>query len=485
MLLVPRIGAAPARRFVPVAIVLVVTTMSAADAWSQQMIPRGTVCCPPTVQCPPSSIPSATPPSPGQSTGQQPMDGSAQQPDSQAQQPQNDLANQMMTPDQAFSAAGGTSSSVAQAPGTIGDFFGTFAVPTQYTNGAFTLGPGVGVGNENTKLIGPYSAVAGRQKLVEHDNPIPRDRAFINYSYFGDVPLTQNPINVNRITFGVEKTFFDGVASIEVRLPTASTLDSDLLATPVNQLSHDTNYELGNVNLAGKVLLVQTENTALSVGSAVTLPTADDVRIFGANGVGTYATPQEILRYENEAIHVLPFVGLTLIPTDRTFFQFLGQLDFDTNGNSVYAQSGVNGPLVQIGRANDANFAYASATLGYWLTREMNSRGVQAGIAPLVELHYNKSIRDFDTLTFNNGAGTTVGIGTRRPGIGANGVDEVTSFEALNVTLGVYAQCSPNCSITAGYCSPLAGPNAKDQFNGEARVMLNYFFGNRTGYFSR
>ncbi len=62
-------------------------------------------------------------------------------------------------------------------------------------------------------------------KLSENTSPIPRDRVFVNYSYFDNVPLQQGGVDVNRFVPGFEKTFFNGITSVEVRAPMASTLD--------------------------------------------------------------------------------------------------------------------------------------------------------------------------------------------------------------------------------------------------------------------
>lgn len=385
--------------------------------------------------------------------------------DPNAQQNTNDLLN----PNQVFNNSPSAPTTLASNsnPGSIGDFFGSVDVPTRLVGSA---AGNIGSTSGAAKAPGPYSPLGGRQKLVEHDNPLPRDRFFINYSYFKDVPLVNDGVHVNRTTFGLEKTFLDGMASIQVRVPTLSTLDSDVknLGGTENQFSNDTDYQLGNVNLMAKLLLHQTNECALSVGTGLTLPTADDINLYGSAGtVG--------LSYKNEAIHVLPFVGFVMTPTDRCFSQVLVQADFDTNGNTVYV-TGNSGDAFDVGKFRDGTFLYASWTTGYWLIKETFRGQIDHGIAPMFELHYNRSISRPDTAS-DTVDGATYGIGEPVPG--DTNPQSLGSFEALNATFGIHAQCSTNCTLTVGYCVPVGGLSREDQFNGEARVLFNYFFGRR------
>ncbi|MCC7420925.1 MAG: transporter [Planctomycetaceae bacterium] len=423
--------------------------------------------------CPPGTSPSGSSMSPNGSTA---PDGSTS-PDgtngSQSTDPNaaNDPNNRMLNPNDVFNdpsatdAQAGGATRIAANPGSIGDFFGSVAVPTRYIGGAGVIGT---VGRGAT-APGPYSPLGGRQKLVEHDNPLPRDRAFINYSYFKDVPLTDDGVHVNRTTFGVEKTFLDGMMSFQVRVPTVSTLNSDVQnnGPPDNRMSSDTDYQLGNVNLAAKLLVYQTDGFAMSVGTGVTLPTADDINLYG--NLGSVA-----LRYENQSVHVLPFIGFVMTPTDRCFSQLLVQADFDTNGNSAYATNAI-GTMENIGRFQDATFLYASWTTGYWLIKEMCCGQIQHGLAPMFEVHYNRSLRQADTASGILAGGGEFGIGEPNPGDVGGSV--LGDFEAVNLTFGMHAQCSANCSLTFGYCVPAGGLSREDQFNGEARVLFNYFFG--------
>ena len=95
--------------------------------------------------------------------------------------------------------------------------------------------------------------VVGKTKLADDNSPIPRDRVVFSYDQFNSVPLTPNGFDVHRYAPGIEKTFLDGCASVELRLPFASTLSS--VGTLDGSTPRDT--EFGNVNLTFKGLLLR------------------------------------------------------------------------------------------------------------------------------------------------------------------------------------------------------------------------------------
>ena len=138
--------------------------------------------------------------------------------------------------------------------------------------------------------------------------------------------------------------------------------------------------------------------------------------------------------------------------------QFL-QFDFDTNGDPVDV-AGTNGTMTSAGRANDVTFLYYSLSAGYWLYNNPDSDRLFNRIAPIAELHYNRSLQKTDVVSAN---GYQIG----------NFSD---SIELLNATVGMTALMGQNKTLTAGYVTPLGGGSDK-QFNGEFRLIFNWFFG--------
>ncbi len=312
------------------------------------------------------------------------------------------------------------------------------------------------LGNDGKPLIviptaNPSSGgvVVGRQKTAENTSPIPRDRVFMNYSYFQNTSLAPGGLNINRFSPGFEKTFLGGNGSVEVRVPFATTLNSSIVANGFTDTSH---VELGNIYGALKGLLYQNQTSALSAGLAMTLPTGDDTKVSMANGT-------QLVRVRNQSVHLMPFVGGLITPTNRVFAQGFLQFDFDANGNQVDLNLYGN-RLTKAGVANDATYFYGDVGIGYWLYRNQTRSSWLTGLAPTVELHYNRSLQGSDVIQ--------------------QGFYQVGSFQNqvqnLNALVGGTAILGRSTTITAAYVTPIG--NGSDQlFDGEARVSLNWFFG--------
>ncbi len=307
----------------------------------------------------------------------------------------------------------------------------------------------------------------GRQKIAENASPLPRDRVYVNYSYFNNTPLTNAGVDVNRVTPGFEKTFFGGDMSIEVRAPFATTLDSDLLS---GGLGDSNSTEFGNLTVYMKALLWDAGFEAISAGVGVTLPTADDFT-FG-----------NVFAVENESVHILPFIGALFLPTERLFIQGFLQADIDPNGNpfrfSDFNAGVPDGNLRTVGRPNDADLVFFDVGIGYWIYQAPlyatggcgsggcgNRPGWIRGVAPTLELHYNGTINEADTVLVQQGpTAFTVGNG------------EQSNIDLWNLVLGVNLDLSHNATLTLAYATPIRG-EGEEQFDTEFRVMFNWFFG--------
>jgi hypothetical protein len=288
----------------------------------------------------------------------------------------------------------------------------------------------------------------GRLKIAENNSPMPRDRVFVNYSYFSNTPLFPGGVNVNRVTPGFERTFHNGQMSLEFRFPFGTTLDNDIIADGVTSTDK---LLFGNAMVVYKTLLLTGENWALSGGMAVTLPTARDIRVGLADG-------STLLQIRNQSVHLSPYVAYLGAPTERFFFQAFLQAEFDTHGNPVDAQ-GTGGTLRNMGRVNDTNYLYFDIGAGYYVYRNRFDRLITS-LSPVAELHWNKTLQPTDTI--------------RRGGVQignfAQNVDVLNGVLGLNMTVG------QNTIVTAGYAAPIAAGDNK-QFDGEARLLVNHLFG--------
>ncbi|MFO0851359.1 MAG: hypothetical protein U0871_22800 [Gemmataceae bacterium] len=294
------------------------------------------------------------------------------------------------------------------------------------------------------------SSVVGRVKLSEDNNPIPLDRFIFNYDYFNNVPFTDNGIGVNRFQFGIEKTFLDGRASVEFRLPFAGTLNST-----TTQSLETTNTELGNVRFAFKYLWARGQYAALSSGLGVTLPTANDTTVNSVDGSLLY-------HLKNESVQLEPFVALLLTPNDRLFGQSWASVNFDAGGGQLTWNQQVFGGSGSA-RIWDVPVLALDNQIGYWVVKR--DFGTVRGLAPFLELHWNYAIaQDQINRELNDSLGNQ---GLRVQTIGNS---------ELNLTAGVTTQIGNNLRITLGGTAPMfQQPNRT--FDGQFGLRVNYFFG--------
>lgn len=373
------------------------------------------------------------------------------------------------------SAAQGPLLAQSRVPAMIGDFFGavvgtsTAAAEDEFGNLAFISTSGVA------------GFQTGRQKIVENTSPMPQDRAYFNYSFYDNVGLVPGGMPINRFTPGFEKTFADGNMSFEVRFPFASTIDSDIVTDSDSGTVFDPNtnqIEFGNVTLYFKALLHATETYAISTGLGISLPTANDQRVLDL-------AEEALLEVRNESVHLLPFIGGIYTPNDRFFAQWFLQVDVDANGNPVYASGGTapgedntfnsglrEVPRTQVGTVNDQTYLYFDIGVGYWVYRNQCCDAFLTGVAPRFELHYNSSVSDPDVVSFDRGTSDDpTGLGFA--GQVASGLGD---FDALNLLLGSTFELRHDSTVTMAYVIPV-GNGADQVFDGELRLLLNYFFG--------
>ncbi len=287
----------------------------------------------------------------------------------------------------------------------------------------------------------------GLLKISEDNNPMPRDRVIFNYDYFDSVPFTAAGIPVNRYQFGVEKTFLDGRASLEMRLPFASTINSDMVMGATG-----TNTELGNLRIAPKLLLLRREKVNVSTGMGIYLPTADDFNVRQANG-------QNMIHVNNTSVQLAPYVAVLYTPNDRLFGQAWLGMTFDTGGNQVTVNPTVFGGTGNIGNLRAANLLTADIQVGYWVYQ--SDSGYVRGAAPFVELHYNGAV--------SNGTVLSAGQGFFVGDTGGN-------FDEFNLSAGVTMRIGQQGNLSVGAAAPLrTGQNRT--FDYQIGVRFNYFFG--------
>jgi hypothetical protein len=304
-------------------------------------------------------------------------------------------------------------------------------------------------------------------KISENDSPIPRDRVFFSYNHFhnvfqlsetqlappGPALIRQEPIN--RYTLGFEKTFFDGWTSVEVRMPIIGTFDTQLQSVGVSGTGN-----AGNLTVVLKSLLSMTDSTAIGAGMAIETPTGSDT-------VARIGTTN--IRFQNEAAHLLPYIGFVWAPgdprwgwNDGLFVSGFAQVDLNTAGNTV-AALGPNGvPATTFGLLNDQNLGFLDIAAGYWLYRDPYAPRL-TGLAAITELHYTTTLQDADRLpgTVNGAVFTINGAGNR--------------FDVLNGTVGVQFLMFDASSLRVAGVFPL-GNEDRRLFDSEVQVQFNRRF---------
>ncbi|MEZ6122931.1 MAG: hypothetical protein R3C49_07115 [Planctomycetaceae bacterium] len=306
--------------------------------------------------------------------------------------------------------------------------------------------------NQNVQL--PQAGVQiSRYKIGEQTSPIPRDRFIFNTSWFDGARGPGQTQNVTRFVPGME-WMLDDSSSVEVRLPFASTFDSNQPTDANGQLLGASNTEFGNAVVSYKELLYQNQNFALSAGLALQLPTADD-----------FVIQNSLFRITRsaESVNLMPFLG-TLYTKDRFFLQTFTQLSFDTNGETVKAENVRDGGSAIIGRLQEAPLIFGDISTGYWFYQNNHyCRPTQlTGLAGMLELHMTQTLTDVDYID-TRALDYNFQFGQRNGSIGV-----------ANLTAGTTMEFGKQSVLTFAWVSPLT--KTDKQFNGELQVLFSYYF---------
>jgi hypothetical protein len=326
-----------------------------------------------------------------------------------------------------------TSSYLQRSPGPH-NFDYTAVYAYDYYANAIVANPGAGGG-------------VGRVKIADDTSPMPRDRIIFDYGFFENVPLAPGGVTVHRFTPGFEKTFFDGLMSLELKAPVAVTIDSTVIEGGGADLSHG---EFGNLAVTWKALLLQSDHFALSGGLMVTVPTARDTIVNSFDGT-------QMLAVRNRSTHVGPFFGFLWTPNEKFFAQGFYQVDVETSGCPVLANLDVTG-LQNVGLLHDATYQYIDLGIGSWIYRGHGHFQNLTGLAWTLELHGSDSFKS------NN----AVAVDYLQIG-------DYASLDAWNLTVGSHVEIRNDTTLTFAYCTPVCGHDR--EFSGELRLMFNRYFG--------
>jgi hypothetical protein len=351
-------------------------------------------------------------------------------------------------PNSLASAFGAASGPQSIAPNMIGDSVGNGMTYSAVSFSEQQYGQEVVQGNV------PIAGGDRNFKIADNNSPIPTDRVLFNYHHFQNAllgwPGGQN-YNLDRFTFGVEKTFCNKTCSVEVRVPFARGLEGDQELRSTNAAAAT---EFGNIPLVFKKLLVRRECWLLSAGMATVFPTGNDAREF-QDGVLTKWV-------KNDSYHLQPFLGWLWLPNDQLFVEAFAQLDFDANGYPVIFNDPTGNQRLASGVLQDQSLMLVDLKIGRWIYRNPCAPWIK-GIAPAVELHYTTTMQDADRVG-----------DAANPQIGSIG-NFYNRMDILNVTGGLHFALGKASQLTVAAVAPLRS-DEESLFDAEVTVQYNRWF---------
>lgn len=431
----------------------------------------------------------------------------------------------------AASAVGGESAVVA--PNVIGNLIGA-GKTVQYFFFPSQGGGAQIMGQAGVRYINPA--------IAENESPLPQDRIAYDFNYFHN-SISVTGINntfsapqtryygVELHTFRYEKTFLDGLFSIEARLPFQTTLSSTVNSTtgmatgtqlttnsvgtfpqftgfntPGETLGNE-RTEWGNMSLILKGVLYQNCGFFITAGASFQLPTARDENVTVTDFVGQQVSPTGVtplvvvpasierirsIHSSNDTYGLTPFLAYLSAPANSKFFnQGFFSVECPLNDSNItFAESGINlnptiGPLIvggqtvpppfiQTQKQREQTLMHVDWNGGYWLVKNNCSDQWLNGLAAMFELHYTTTLNDADIKTFPTDRTFFLSNGQPVPGLVVGNVRN--RVDILDLTAGITALVANRMTMNVAASVPLLGGDNRT-YDWEAHVQLNYYFG--------
>ncbi len=213
--------------------------------------------------------------------------------------------------------------------------------------------------------LGHPTLGCSRLNISEGNTPLPTDRVYFSYRHFNNATQTRvfsnsENFDVDRFTIAGERTFFDGMMSVEARLPLENRLTSEVstnivqfdppsipgFVTGIDPIIGGRRVELANISMIFKALLLERKTFALSAGLGITLPTAEDVNYnatidtFVVEGPLTALNVAQIQTVAaNETVYLAPFLSWLSTPSKRFFHQGFLQVEVAANPSRVHTNA--------------------------------------------------------------------------------------------------------------------------------------------------
>lgn len=365
------------------------------------------------------------------------------------------------------------------------------------------------------------SLTCSRLNISENNSAIPTDRIYYSYRHFENSTRLQffqftDVYDVDQHTIGGEKTFLEGLASVEMRVPILYRLRSDVISlvdpfvSGVVDLVADDNREaaFGNLSFIMKGIMYEQSNFVLTGGLGVTVPTAEDVSFgLGARTLvdldplfpGLIGVSQTafLYEYENKTVYLSPFASWIYTPSSpqaRWFHQGFLQIEVAANPSTL-TTTGTSRLDTFLGTIDPGNFAgdnfsqtpgggpvdvdvFAQTLmrlnlgLGYRLS-DRDPRKIFSNAVALFEMHYTHTLQDSNVQqipleeVFSSGVGAVLG-----PTSTAGNPDR--RADILNVAAGISADVGPFI-VTNGFIAPIRSiPDRGFDFEYNCQVQLPF-----------
>ena len=330
---------------------------------------------------------------------------------------------------------------LARAPFLLGD---SFAPSIQIQTGLSSF-------HDEPSVLLPQGGGATRAKIAENSAALPMDRVIFNYNHFHNaVDDFDQSTNADRFTLGFEKIIFDGLASVDVRLPLTANNDISTATFGRN------GSELGNLSVSLKALLSSDRDSAFVAGMTIDIPTGEGI----SATLNRDTTPLNIVA-SNDALHLAPFLGFLFAPGDLFTHQGFLQIDVPTNANAIqFSDASPALVTTELLEQTLLYVDYSLSTLIYDAGRSSRNGHDVRRISGLTELHYTTTLEDSDAVLINTALNTfsLTSLGNR--------------LDVLNLTLGLHTVLNNGTQLRFGTVTPLTDDDDR-YFDFEVQAQVN------------
>lgn len=297
----------------------------------------------------------------------------------------------------------------------------------------------------------PTAASFGGMRVSENNVALPQDRIWVTYNHQHNAfARPGGDLHLDRFTFGVEKTFFDGSSSLEARLPVAASIE------PNGQLTSSTVYgggSFGNLSMILKHVLLGTDSCVVAAGLALEAPSGSQ-----SFAVDSTLGPVSITHDPN-AVYLTPFLGMQREINDIWFANGFIQVEVPTAGDQLITQVGAGQRETFL--LNQPTWLQIDLGIGAWLFAPSDRD--PTGLAFINELHISSALTAPDRFDAVPGGAT--------PNVFVNSGETIDTL--VNYTTGLHAALQNNWSLRTGVSVPLLTQRI---FDTEIMVQLNRSF---------